>query len=210
VALASFPVWMILAVYLLREALLRLKPDESRLWSNVVLTVVAAFGVVRLTQGLRDEAQQAYSLLSTKAGSIALADNQVSAQVYEYVISHTLDQDTVLDLDYGGGINFAAQRASPIFTTQFIYLAPDQKYRDADLDRMTHQPPKLIIANNLPGFNATFGVIAPTRCTFPRLVWRPDQMAYDPTEKFPVIDYIQSHYSAAAQFDGIVIYQLRN
>jgi hypothetical protein len=52
------------------------------------------------------------------------------------------------------------------------------------LNRMTRQPP---------------------RCPFPRLVWRPDKLAYDPTRRFAVIDAIQAQYQPAASYDGLVV-----
>ncbi len=209
VALASFPLWTILAVTMLLDALNRLMPNGSAAESRITFGLLIVFGAIRFGLGIHAAQGQVYSLLSTEAGTIALADNQ-SAAVYQYVVSHTIDHEAILDLDYGGGINFAARRGSPVYSTQFIYLAPDQKYRIADFDRISRQPPALIIANDQPNFNVTFGVLAPTRCTFPRLVWRPDQLAYDPAEVFPVVDYIQSHYVPVAQFGDIVIYRLQN
>jgi len=62
-----------------------------------------------------------------------------------------------------------------------------------------------VIANELPDFGASFGVVAPTRCPFPRLVWRPDQLAYDPARRFPVIDAIQAQYQPTANYDGLIL-----
>jgi len=50
-------------------------------------------------------------------------------------------------------------------------------------------------------------LIAPTRCTFPRLVWRPDQLANDPARSFPALAYVADHYQPAAQFGGVVLFQ---
>lgn len=70
-----------------------------------------------------------------------------------------------------------SRRGSPVYSTQWWHLIPAKKYVDADYERFNRQPPSLIIGNDLPHFAATFGVEAATRCTFPRLVWRPDQLA---------------------------------
>jgi len=211
VALAPLAIWFIVWPYLLIDLLRRLETSDVdhgvRLWSKVVLTVVVLYGGVQLIDGLITEARTNYVPLQTEAGTVRLADHPVSADVYQYVVANTRDHENILDVAYGGGINFAARRGSPVFSTQWWYLIPAQKYADADYDRFMRQPPSLIIGNDLPHFAATFGVEAATACTFPRLVWRPDELAYDPMRTFPVIDSIEANYQPAAKVDGIVIFE---
>jgi hypothetical protein len=208
VPVAAMPIWLIVGVYGLLAILQRFKTDEAdegrALWSKVVLIVVIVLAGLRLIVGLIDESRATYTALPTKAGMVRLAD-RASAAIYAAVLRETQPTDRVLDVAYGGGINFAARRASPTFSTQWWYLLPAQKYVDQDMTQFTQHPPRLVIANELPDFGASFGVISPTRCPFPRLVWRPDEPAYDPTRRFAVIDAIQAEYRSIANYDGLLV-----
>ena len=208
VSVAAMPIWLLVGVSGLVAILCRFKTDDAdegrALWSKVVLIVVVIFAGLRLIYGAGDEARTSYSALDTPAGTVRLAD-RASAAIYADVLRETQPADQVLDVAYGGGINFATRRASPTFSTQWWYLLPAQKYVDQDLAQFAQHPPRLVIANELPDFGASFGVIAPTRCPFPRLVWRPDQLAYDPARRFPVIDAIRSQYQPVANYDGLIL-----
>ncbi len=205
VAVAAMPVWLIVGPYGLLRILQRFKTDEvdqgQALWSKVVLLVVVTYAGLRLIYGLSDEARTVYATLNTPAGTVQLTD-QTSAAIYDYVARHTTAQEPFLDVAYGGGINFALRRSSPTFSTQWWYLLPPQKYVDQDLAQFLQHPPALVIANGLPDYGASFGVISPTRCPFPCLVWRPDESAYDPTRRFAVLDFIQAHYQPVFEKNG--------
>jgi hypothetical protein len=208
VPLAAMPIWLIVGVYGLLAVLRRFKTDDvdagQALWARVVLIVVVIFAGLRLIYGMVEEARTAYVPLETLAGTVWLAD-RASAAVYAAVLRETQPTDQILDVAYGGGINFAARRASPTFSTQWWYLLPAQKYVDQDMAQFTQQPPRLVIANELTDYGASFGVISTTRCPFPRFVWRPDELAYDPTRRFAVIDAIEAQYQPVANFDGMII-----
>jgi hypothetical protein len=208
VPVAAMPIWLIAGVYGLITILCRFKTNDAdegqALWSKIVLIVVVIFAGLRLMYGLVDESRVTYTALNTLAGTVQLADRP-SVAIYADVLRETQPTDRVLDVAYGGGINFAARRASPTFSTQWWYLLPAQKYVDQDLRQFTEHPPRLVIANELPDYGAAFGVISPTRCPFPRLVWRPDQPAYEPTRRFPVIDTIPAQYRPMADYDGVVL-----
>jgi hypothetical protein len=208
VPVAAMPIWLLVGVSGLVTILCRFKTGDAdggrTLWSKVALIVVVIFAGLRLIYGAGDEARASYAALDTLAGTVRLAD-RASAAIYADVLRATQPADRVLDVAYGGGINFATRRASPTFSTQWWYLLPAQKYVDQDLAQFAQHPPRLVIANGLPDFGASFGVIAPTRCPFPRLVWRPDQPAYEPARRFPVIDAIQSQYQPAANYGGLIL-----
>jgi hypothetical protein len=208
VPVAAMPIWLMVGVYGLAAILSRFKTDDAdegqRLWSKVVLIIVASFAGIRLIFGLGDEARTTYTALNTLAGTVRVAD-RASAAVYADVLHETQLTDRVLDVAYGGGINFAARRASPAFSTQWWYLLPAQKYVDQDMAQFAQHPPRLVIANELADYGAAFGVISPTRCSFPRLVWRPDELAYDPTRRFAVIDHIKARYQIAFAYDGVMV-----
>jgi hypothetical protein len=165
-----------------------------------------AYGALRLAGVVATEARTSYVRLDTGAGTIKLQDNQIAPKVYSYVQTHTEPGEPVLDLAHGGGVNFAGHRASPIFSTQFTVLAPDPKYLNADLMRIEKQPPRLVIANDGPTFQATYGLCMNTGCVFPAVVWRSTRLACDPSQSFPVLNYIRSHYEPAARFGEKVIY----
>ena len=61
--------------------------------------------------------------------------------------------------DFGGGLNFAAHRLSPSFFTYFMNMAPPDRYLDDDLERMKRNPPKIVVALDLPNFGSAFGGI---------------------------------------------------
>ncbi len=208
VPVAAVPIWLIVGVYGLTAILRRFQTDDAdggqSLWTTSVLIAVVTFAGLRLIYGISAEARTTYTALHTLSGTVRVAD-RASAAIYADVLRETQPSDRVLDVAYGGGINFAARRASPTFSTQWWYLLPAQKYVDQDLAQFTQHPPRLVIANELPDYGAAFGVISPTRCPFPRLVWRPDQAAYDPTRRFPVIDAIPMQYRPVASYDGIVL-----
>ncbi|CAG0936228.1 hypothetical protein TFLX_05094 [Thermoflexales bacterium] len=208
VPVAAMPIWLLVGVSGLIAILRRFKTadaDEGQaLWAKLVLVLVILFAGLRLIYGLGDEARTTYTALDTLAGRVRLAD-RASAAIYADVLRETQPTDQVLDVAYGGGINFAARRASPTFSTQWWYLLPAQKYVDQDLAQFIQQPPRLVIANDLADYGAAFGVISPTRCPFPRLVWQPDQLAYDPMRRFAVIDYINANYQSVVAYEGMVV-----
>ncbi len=212
VPVAAMPIWLIVGVYGLLAILRRFKTDDAdagqTLWAKVVLIVVCILAGLRLIYGVGDEVRTNYTALDTLAGRVWLAD-RASAAIYADVVRETQPTDRILDVAYGGGINFSARRASPTFSTQWWYLLPAQKYVDQDMAQFTQHPPRLVIADELPDYGASFGVISPTRCPFPRLVWRPDQPAYDPARRFAVIDAIQTQYQLVADHDGLLLLEKR-
>jgi hypothetical protein len=139
------PFWLIVGVYGLLAILRRFKTDDAgegqALWSRVVLVVVVTLTGLRLIYGVADEARTPYTALDTLAGTVRLADH-ASAAIYADVLRETRPTDRVLDVAYGGGINFAARRASPTFSTQWWYLLPAQRYVDQDLAQFTQHPPR--------------------------------------------------------------------
>lgn len=207
VPLAPMPIWLIVWPYMLIELLARFKTsDQVAPWPKLVFAVIVIYGAARLIDGLSVEARTTYVPLQTKAGPVYLSDHGASAAAYHYVIDHTVADEKVLDVSYGGGVNFAAQRTSPIFSTQFIFLAPDDQYLQLDAELIQRDPPNLIVGSDRTDFYS-YGVIAATRCTFPRLVWRPDELGYDPAKHFPMIDYMLANYQPAVQFGGIVVFE---
>ncbi len=173
-------------------------------WARVVLIVVLVYSAAKLIGWWWLDGSRPYRPLMTEAGTVYLGD-QASARVYDFIRANSEPNEVVLDVNYGGGVNFASRRGSPVFSTQWWYLAPPQKYADEDLRRFQQRPARWVIGNKLDDFGASYGLITATRCTFPRLVWRPDELAYDPSRTYPLLDFILAHYRSIVEFRGVVI-----
>jgi hypothetical protein len=137
-----------------------------------------------------------YRGLSTAAGNIHLTDFSVDSEIYRFVIENTSPADTILDIPYGGGINFAAHRLSPLFSTQMVDLRMPDRFLNKDLELIRQHPPKVVIAENGPGYGALYGLQGCT-CAFPRFVWVPGTSSVVPGKIFPAIAYIQQNYQVA-------------
>ena len=135
-----------------------------------------------------------YHTLETAAGPIRLHGDDGSADIYRYVMDHTSPIDTVLDIPYGGGINLAANRASPAFTTEFEQLRPTKEHQQRDLDILRRRSPKVILADDKPAYGVVYGWPQNMGCPCPRLVWQPDQPAGDPSYTFPLTGFIAENY----------------
>jgi hypothetical protein len=195
VTVAAYPIWFIMAPLLLERFLDGGDQPSPGRAPALAMMLVAAYGVLRFSTALVTEPSSHYVVVHTAAGNVRLLDRTTSASVYRYVIDHTSSADPVLDITYGGAINFAGRRLSPIYSTQFSALAPAQKYLDLDLDRIRAHPPALVIANALPDFGATYGMCVETGCMLPALVWRSSRLACEPGRKFPVLEFIKENYS---------------
>jgi hypothetical protein len=84
-------------------------------------------------------------------------------------LSHTGPSDYVLELPYGGGLNFASRRPNPIFDTMLFNMQIPPEYQRKDLERIEQRGPALIVAQDAPrlGTNFSFG-IAGHRTVIPR------------------------------------------
>ncbi len=212
VTVAAYPIWFIVGPYLLM-LVIQYKPVlGAPTWvpagGTVPLTLLVLLGgydLLRAGTGFVAERKSHYVRLDTQAGPIKIQDG-MGPQIYSYVLSHTAENEPVLDVALGGGINFAAHRRSPIFSTQFTALAPAQRYLATDLERIENATPRYVIANQGSDFQATYGLCLHTGCTFPSIVWRSSRLACDTAQTFPVLDYIRTHYQPTAKFGDKVIY----
>jgi hypothetical protein len=205
VTVAAYPIWFILAPWLIQRFLDGANFNPLPHASLSVVALVLVYCLLRF--GVALAAARPYdAALETSAGRVRLLDRRTSGDIYRYVVEHTTSSDPVLDIAYGGAVNFAGRRASPIYSTQFSALAPAQQYLDLDLSRVRSNPPKLIIAENKPDFGATYGLCAETGCMFPALVWRSTRLACEPGRNFPVLDYIRNNYAPIVRFGDKTIY----
>ena len=173
---------------------------------TLVSAVTLVYSLVRLVGGYPVLfSDRPYRPLATESGIVKLSDNGVSAWIYRYVVEHTRPEDYVLDVPYGGGVNFAARRRSPLFTTQFVQLRMPSHYLAGDLANIQANPPKVVIADDQPRFGCTYGYQANMGCPFPRLVWEPDQPAWDPSVALPVVTYVENHYRVERRANNKVL-----
>lgn len=174
-----YPFFLILAPYLIYRllALGGTIPGEdmnfrSKPWLAVtlLLTMYGLLRVIAAYPGLLSNGH--YGDLSTVAGNVRLANYENESEIYRFVVENTSPGDTILDLPYGGGINFASHRLSPFFGTQFRDFSMTDEILKKDLEGLRRHPPKVVIADDAPNFGA-FDGLQDCRCAFPRLVWSP-------------------------------------
>lgn len=195
VSAICYAFFLIAAPYLLWRFL-----SESGAQSYAVYATAAvclAYCFIRLVGGyslLISDAR--YTPLQTNAGIVNLLDNDGSAEIYRYTVEHTSPGSAILEIPYGGGIYFAAQRRNPLFTTQFQQLRMPERLQQEDLRRFLADPPSLVVAMNAPRYGTTFGYKADMKCPCPRLVWEPDEPSWDPEVEFPIVPQIEQNYRA--------------
>ena len=161
----------------------------------VVATITMFYCCVRLIGGYSIFLSGSnYHTLETAAGPVRLHEDDGSADIYKYVMEHTSPGDSVLDVPYGGGINLAADRVSPAFTTEFEQLRPTAAHQQRDLEIMQAHPPKVILADDKPAYGIVYGWPRNMSCPCPRLVWQPDELAGAPSYTFPISRFINQNY----------------
>ena len=141
------------------------------------------------------------------AGAVKITDFSPGIEIYRYIVAHTAPSDYVLEIPYGGGVNFASGRRNPIFDTMLVNMQIPPEYQQKDLERIEQRKPKVIIAEESPRFgtNFSFGAVGNRACVCPRLVWMPDRPSWDPDFVYPLVDYIARNYRPAAGIGGKMI-----
>jgi hypothetical protein len=205
IAASCYPFLLVLGPYLLWSFLSKASPKIPAML--IVGCIVIVYGAARLPGGSFLFTDRNYRTLETAAGSVKISDYVPGIDIYRYVVSHTVPSDYVLEIPYGGGLNFASRRPNPIFDTMLFNMEIPPEYQRKDLERMVQRAPKLIIAQDSPrlGTNFSFGIAGNRACVCPRLVWVPDQPSWDPDYVYPLVDYIARNYRPAAKIAGKVI-----
>ncbi len=165
--------------------------------------VLCLFSGVRLAGYAAREARKHYTQVSTDAGSIKLDDAGVSAEVYEFLKNRTLPDEPIADLAYGGGVNFALHRGSPLFTTQFANFRPTLEHRQRDYLQLRSSNVRFVISRQPP--SVRYGT--ENGCAFPALVWKALACPDDAKIVFPVLQFITDHYRPSKQFGDIIVYE---
>jgi hypothetical protein len=161
-----------------------------------VVALLVTYGLLRVIAAYPHLlSNRAYHDLPTLAGNVRLTDYKTDSEIYRFVLENTSPSDTVLDLPYGGGINFAAHRLSPFFETQFQQVSMPERFLEKDLVALRQHQPKVVIADNGPSYGTSYGLKS-NACVFPRLVWAPSTDSVD-DRVFPAIIYIERNYRVA-------------
>ena len=199
---ACYPFFLVLGPYLIWRSLALGGPApdlEAGARARAGIAVVAllvTYGLLRVIGAYPHLLSNGpYHDMSTLAGNVRLTDYKTDSEIYRFVVENTSPSDTVLDLPYGGGINFAAHRLSPFFETQFQQVSMPERFLEKDLEALRQRPPKVVIADNGPNYGASYGLKS-NACAFPRLVWAPSTNSVD-DRVFPAIDEIQQNYRVA-------------
>jgi hypothetical protein len=143
-------------------------------------------------------------LLNTLAGRVYTLD-ALSHSAYEYVRLNTRPTDRILELPNGGGLSFATHRLPTTYSTQFASLLPPERLMHLDAELVRAHPPELVFTYDAPNLGAKYGICAPVGCVFPRLVWRSDRLAGDPTQTFEAVEFVRANYEPAAHFGPFVM-----
>ena len=194
-----YPFFLVLGPYLLWRALAS-EGSEAEIPAGrrsaagcAIAGLLIVYGAVRVVGAYPQLLSgKPYQTMSTLAGEVRLKNYRTDAEIYQFVLENTSPTDTVLDLPYGGGINFAAHRLSPIFQMQFQQLAEPDRLLERDLESIRQHPPKVVIADNAPNYGAIYGWNT-NGCVFPRLVWQPATAAQS-DRVAPAIAYIEQNY----------------
>jgi hypothetical protein len=199
IAAACYPFLLVLGPYLLWSFLSKASPKIPAIL--IVGSLIMVYGAARLPGGSFLFSDRNYRTLETVAGSVKISDHVPGIDIYRYVAAHTSPSDYVLEIPYGGGINFASGRPNPIFDTMLFNMEIPPEYQRQDLERIKQRAPKLIIAQDGPrlGANFSFGIAGNRACVCPHLVWTPDRPSFDPDYVYPLIDYILRNYHPAAR-----------
>jgi hypothetical protein len=195
-----YPFFIVLAPYLMWRLLVIAGPGPDLDCGGrgrpgaAVVAVLMAYTLLRLVAGYSSLlSNPPYQDLTTMAGNIRLSDFALDSEIYRFVIENSKPTDTVLDIPYGGGMNVATHRLSPLFSTLFAQLRMPDDLLEKDLERIRARPPKVVIAQNAPNYGAFYGLEGCT-CAFPHLVWIPPTSAVEAGKVFPAIAYIQKNY----------------
>ncbi len=194
VSAVCYAFFIFLGPLLLWRFLDRVGPSSKKP-AMIVIAAVLVYSLIRIVGGYgMFLSSRHYVTLVTNAGQVRLRDNDGSAEIYRFALANTSPRDFILEIPYGGGINFATGRPGPAFTTEFEQLRMDPELQARDLQRVVQLKPALVLVDDAPRYGSFYGWHDAMNCPFPRLVWKPDEPSGNSEYVFPVIRYLQDHY----------------
>jgi hypothetical protein len=205
IAASCYPFLLILGPYLVWRFLSAPGPRVPAV--AIAGSLAVLYGIARLAGGAALFTSKDYRALDTAAGTVQISDYSPGIEIYRYVAAHSSPSDDVLELPYGGGLNFASGRRNPIFDTMLYNMEIPPEFQQRDLDRMERNKPKLVVAQDAPrfGMNYSFGIPGNRACVCPRLVWIPDRPSWNPDYVYPLAGYLEMNYHAVWRGGGKVI-----
>lgn len=211
VSAICYPFFLLLLPYLLWRLIQLSNPGTGRTVQVICLiSVLVGYGIIRIAGGYEQAASLGpYMTLSTLAGDIRLLEYPTNAEIYQFVMDHTSPHDTVLDIPYGGGMNVATGRASPAFTTQFRQLRMPDRYMRKDLEQISLDPPKIVIAQDEPDYGTGYG-LSGNACAFPKIVWMPPVPRGESDKTLPVVEFIREHYTVVKKIGPKLLLLLKD
>ncbi len=200
VSAMCYPFFVVAAAYLIEALYDSALARRTAAAAIAISILLGGYSVLRLIVAYPAQlSNKPYYALQTNAGTVRLSDDHISEQIFSYIVTHASPTDTLLDLPYGGGFNFATRLRSPAFTTQFRQLRMPLAYQLRDLDAVRKTPPAIVIADHGTHFQSELGYEGNMTCPFPRLVWAPTEPSWDPGYVFPVVSYIEQNYGVVIE-----------
>jgi hypothetical protein len=186
-----------------------MQDELTSTWRGMIRTSIPAclfltYGIGGLFWYYHTASGAEYYPLNTPAGRVLLS-SKVSVDVYNYVTMNAGPNDFVADFAYGGGINFAARRRSPLFMTMFSFVMPSERYLMLDAERMKRLRPALVIGQDHNHLGTRYGAGTTNGCMFPRLVWRSTRISGDVEKPLPSIAFVEANYTPVLRTEGIVV-----
>lgn len=163
-----------------------------RMAGVVAIALLAVAGCRAMWSGARAFREEAECIV-TPAGSVWVFDGGRSARLVAAVQNRVRDDSSILEIPWGGGMNFCLGRSSPAFSTQFYGLKPSDEVLERDLDAVRRHPPSLVIVSNGYRFGAVNGIRGQSGCCFPALRWVSGVETSD-DRAFPVVSWIEDNY----------------
>jgi hypothetical protein len=180
---------------------LALPPMTAARMQALACIVLSLVAVVRIVSMRVKRDHMAYIAMNTDAGPVRVADRD-SADLYAFVKANTRPDEPIADLAYGGAVNFALHRSTPLYSTQFDGFLPTAQHRARDASQLLRAKTRFVIKQNLRP--ARYGTGA--GCSFPRFAWKAPPCPGCDRVEFPVIQVIDQQYSSVAHFGDRDVY----
>ena len=193
-----FQFWAKLRGYVLDQA-------ELRRIEWLACAILCIFGAAQIARATVKSEAEPYITINTDAGPVKVSDNLTSARVYQFLKVNSLPEESIADVAYGGGVNFALHRAGPLYSTQFVLLRPTVLQRERDAAQLAAAQTRFVISRIPPVARYGNGI----GCACPRLVWEPSPPPGDALELFPLMTLIEQRYQPVMRLAPVVIYSRR-
>jgi hypothetical protein len=183
---------------------LALSPRAAARIQVLACVVLCLAALVRIAAMRVKHEHKQYIAINTDAGPVKVADRD-SADLYAFMKANTRPDEPIADLAYGGGVNFALHRPTPLYSTVFVAFLPTPQHRARDASQLAAARTRFVIKGNRRP--AVYG--AGAGCSFPRLTWIAPPCPGCDQVVFPVIQVIDQQYSSVAHFGDRDVYSLR-